>query len=43
MGYLSNREQEKQVQSSDYQASLAESLYSAVARFRDHLQGNRSE
>jgi N-acetylmuramoyl-L-alanine amidase len=43
MAYLTNPEQEAQVQSAEYQASLAEALYSAVARFRDYLQGGRSE
>ena len=39
MGFLSNAEQEKQLALDAFQASIAQSVYDAVVRFRDALNG----
>jgi N-acetylmuramoyl-L-alanine amidase len=39
MGFLSNPEQEKQLMLDAFQAGVAQSVYDAVVRFRDSLNG----
>jgi N-acetylmuramoyl-L-alanine amidase len=39
MGFLSNAEQEKQLTADVFQAGVAQSIYDAVVRFRDSLNG----
>jgi N-acetylmuramoyl-L-alanine amidase len=38
MAYLSNPDQEKQVQTEGYQATVAEAIYDTVVRFRSYLE-----
>jgi N-acetylmuramoyl-L-alanine amidase len=40
MGYLTNGDQERQMAAADFQASFAQAVADAVARFRDFLSGS---
>jgi N-acetylmuramoyl-L-alanine amidase len=41
MAYLTNAEQERRAQSDDFQGAVAQGIYSAVLRFRSHLEAQR--
>jgi N-acetylmuramoyl-L-alanine amidase len=39
LGYLTNREQEKQLASPEAQGGIVQAIYDAVVQFRNSLQG----
>ena len=41
MAYLTNADQARRAQSDDFQAAVAQGLYSALLRFRSHLEAER--
>jgi N-acetylmuramoyl-L-alanine amidase len=41
MAYLTNADQARRAQSDDFQTAVAQGLYSAVLRFRSHLEAER--
>lgn len=41
MAYLTNAEQEKRATSEEFQTALAQGIYSAIVRFRSHLEAQR--
>ncbi len=41
MAYLTNPDQERRAQADDFQAAVAQAIYSAVLRFRSHLEARR--